>query len=171
MKNIYLFGIFLLVFSNAVGADLKESASKKVHAVKCVKPGAPVQIRYKSEQLALDTVGKIDIVLTTQVAKGKMKVLIKTDKGLDLVLPQEHTVSFDLDKTSTREYPLNAEVSASEDGLYSLKLLVFVENQGRAFVVPVKVGTGVSKAEKKPLKKTSDGKAISVSPAQEGIIK
>lgn len=170
MKQLYIFGILLLVFSPAVGAEVKEPVSKKAHVAKCIKPGAPVQISYESLHIDVGVVGKVDIVLTTQVSGGTMKVVLKTDKGLDQLTGLEKPLFFELGKNDTKEYPLQVEVSSSEDGLYYVKLIVSIKGQGmRAFAVPVYVGEGVSKAEKKPVAKTSSGEAISVSAAQESI--
>ena len=170
MKRLYIFCILLLVFSHAVGAEVKEPVSKKAHVAKCIKPGAPVQISYESLQIDVGVVGKVDIVLTTQVSKGTMKVVVKTDKGLDALTGLEKPLFFELGKNDTKEYPLHVEVSSSEDGLYYVKLIVSIKGQGMiAFAVPVYVGEGVSKAEKKPVTKTSSGEAISVSAAQESI--
>ncbi|HQS78142.1 MAG TPA: hypothetical protein PLC57_07380 [Sulfurovum sp.] len=170
MKRLYIFGILLLVFSHAVGAEIKEPVSQKSHVAKCIKPGAPVQIPYTSEPIDVGAVGKVDIVLTTQVVEGTMKVVVKTDKGLDEVTGLEKPLFFELGKNDTKEYPLQVEVSSSQDGLYYVKLIVSIKGHGmRAFAVPVYVGDGVSKAEKKPVEKTSSGEAISVSAAQESI--
>lgn len=170
MKQLYIFCILLLVFSHAVGADVKVPVSQKAHVAKCVKPGAPVQITYESEHIDVGVVGKVDIVLTTQVSEGTMKVVVKTDKGLDSVTGPEKPLFFELGKSDTKEYPVQVEVSSAEDGLYYVKLIVSIKGQGmRAFAVPVYVGDGVSKVEKKPVEKTSSGEAISVSAAQESI--
>jgi len=170
MKRLYIFGILLLVFSHAVGGEVKDPVSQKSHVAKCIKPGAPVQIRYTSEPIDVGAAGTVDIVLTTQVAEGTMKVVVKTDKGLDALTEPEKPLFFELGKNDTKEYPLHLEVSSAQDGLYYVKLIVSIKGQGmRAFVVPVYVGEGVSKAEKKPVAKTSSGEAISVSTAQESI--
>ena len=173
MKRLYILCIlsFMMVTVSSVAADTKDPILVKGTSIgKYAKPGAPVQITYVTEHKDVGVVGKVDIVLTTQVSEGKMKVVVKTDKGLDEVTGLEKPLFFDLSNSDTKEYPLHIEVSSAEDGLYYVKLLVSIKGQGmRAFAVPVYVGDGVSKAEKAPVEKTTSGETISVSPAQESI--
>lgn len=138
---------------------------------KYAKPGAPVGITYTSEHVNAGDVSKVDIVLMTSVTAGKMQVKVKVDKDLDEISSLEKHLSFDLND-GKKEYPLHLEVSAAEDGLYYVKLLVAIKGQGmRAFAVPVYVGEGTLKTKKAPVEKTTGGEIITVSPAQESIIK
>ncbi len=138
---------------------------------KYAKPGAPVDIRYESQHVNIGDTSDINIILTSSSTIGTMKVKIKVDKGLDEVSSVEKHLSFDLSK-GEKEYPLHLSVSADEDGLYYIRILVSIKGKGmRAFAVPVYVGDGVLKTKKTAVEKTEKGENISVSAAQETITK
>lgn len=135
------------------------------------KPGAPVEIRYSSEHVSVGDASKVDIILTTSVKTGIMKVKLKVDIDLYEITNIEKHFSFYLDK-GEKEYPLNLEVSADEDGLYYVRVIVTIKGKGmRAFAVPVCVGTGTLKKNIANMEKTKSGENISVSSAEETIIK
>lgn len=164
----------VLISTSAIAFTAKSEKPNSVHGTsigKYAKPGAPVDITYTSEHVNAGDVSKVDIVLMTSVTAGKMQVKVKVDKGLDEMSDIEKHLSFDLDDSSKKGYPLHLDVSATEDGLYYVKLLVSIKGQGmRAFAVPVYVGDGIPKMKKVPVEKTTSGETISVSPAQESII-
>lgn len=135
------------------------------------KPGAPVEIRYTSEHVNVGDVSKVDILLTTNVKSGTMKVKVKVDKDLNEITNIDKHLSYDLDK-GTKEYPVHLEVSADEDGLYYVRVMVTIKGKGmRAFAVPVYVGTGTLKKNKAKLEKTKNGENITVFSAEETITK
>lgn len=168
-----LLASLLLIVTTAIAftAKVEKPALVKGTSIgKYAKPGAPVDITYTSEHVNAGDVSKVDIVLMTNVAAGKMKVAVKVDKGLNEISDTEKHLSFDLGE-GNKEYPLHLEVSAAEDGLYYVKLIASIKGQGmRAFAVPVYVGDGIPKMKKAPVEKTTSGETISVSPAQESII-
>lgn len=163
----------LLISTTAIAFTAKVEKPELVKGTsigKYAKPGAPVNITYTSEHVAVGDVSKVDIVLATSVSKGTMKVIVKVDKNLDEISDRQKHLSFDL-SDGKKEYPLHLEVSAAEDGLYYVKLLVSIKGQGmRAFAVPVYVGDGIPKMKKTPVEKTTSGETISISPAEESII-
>ncbi|WP_309500227.1 hypothetical protein [Sulfurovum sp.] len=164
----------LLISTTAIAftAKVEKSVLAKGTSIgKYAKPGAPVNITYTSEHVSMGDISKVDIVLSTNVTTGKMKVKVKVDKGLDEISDIEKHLSFDL-SDGKKEYPLHLEVSAAEDGLYYVKLLVSIKGQGmRAFAVPVYVGDGTLRAKKRAVEKTTSGEIITVSPAQESIVR
>ena len=135
------------------------------------KPGAPVDIRYTSEHVEVDEVSRVDIVLLSSPTTGTMKVKIKLDKELNEISTTEKYLSFDLSE-GKKEYPIDLQVSADEDGLYYIKLHVVIKGKGmRAFAVPVYFGEGQLKTQKAAVEKTQKGEKISVSAAEETITK
>lgn len=164
----------VLISTSAIAFTAKSEKPNIVKGTsigKYAKPGAPVEITYTSEHVDVGEVSKVDIVLSTNVATGKMKVKVKVDKGLDEISDIEKHLSFDLGDAK-KEYPLHLEVSAAEDGLYYVKLLVSIKGQGmRAFTVPVYVGDATLRTKKTAVEKTTSGESISVSPAEESITK
>ncbi|PHS40623.1 MAG: hypothetical protein COB07_03720 [Sulfurovum sp.] len=138
------------------------------------KPGAPVDISYESEHVDTGDTSNINIILTSSTTTGTMKVKVKVDKDLHEISKVKKHLSYDLSE-SKKEYPLHLEVSADEEGLYYIRVLVSIKGQGmRAFAVPVYVGDAVLKTKKtagsySTIEKTDKGGTISVSAAQESI--
>lgn len=172
MKTILLASILLITASVAFTAKVEKPALIQGTSVgKYAKPGAPVDIRYETQHVNIGDVSDINIILISSSTMGTMKVTLKVDKGLDEVSSVEKHFSFDLSE-GNREYPIDLQVSADEDGLYYIKLLISIKGKGmRAFAVPVYVGDAVLKTKKAAVEKTEKGENINVSAAQETITK
>jgi len=174
--NIVLMSSLLMGTSaTAFSAKIEEPASVKGTSIgKYAKPGAPVDIRYESQHVNVGDSSVVSIILTSNVTKGSMKVTLKMDKSLNDLSHSKKHLSFDLSE-GKKEYPLGLEVSADEEGLYYIRVLVSIKGQGmRAFAVPVYVGDAALKskktaAEHSTIEKTDKGKTISVSAAEESI--
>ena len=135
------------------------------------KPGAPVEISYTSEHVSMGDVSKVDISLTSSLKSGTMKVKVKVDKDLSEITNIDKHLSFDLSEEGN-EYPLHLEVSADEDGLYYVRVMVSIKGKGmRSFAVPVYVGEGTLRKNKANMEKTKSGENITVFSAEETIIK
>ena len=135
------------------------------------KPGAPVDIKYTSEHVEIGEVSRVVIVLMPRANSGTMKVKVKLDKALEEVSNVDKQLSFDLE-TDKKEFPLQLEVSANEDGLYYIRLHIVMKDKGmRAFAVPVYFGEGKLKKVNTTVEKTQKGEMISVSAAEETITK
>ena len=134
------------------------------------KPGAPVDITYTTEHVEAGDVSEVKIVLSSVVQSGTMEVVVSVDENLNELTNIAKDISFDM-SAGEKEYPLELSVSADQDGLYYVKLLVSIKDRGmRSFAVPVYVGDEKSyKKSSKPTKKTANGENISVSPAAETI--
>ena len=168
--SVLLGSVLLLTSAMAFSAKVKDPVVVKGTTVgKYAKPGAPVDIRYTSEHVEAGDISNVDIVFTSSATQGTMKVNIKVDKNLN-----EHTsinkhLTFDLDK-ARKEYPVHLEVSADEDGLYYVRILVSIKGNGmRAFAVPVYVGSAQVTKQNVTIEKTKRGENISVSKAEERI--
>ncbi len=177
LKMVLTSSLLIATSATAFSAKVEEPALVKGTSVgKYAKPGAPVDIRYESQHVNAGDSSVVTIILTSNVTMGSMKVKLKVDKGLNDLSPGEKHLSFDLSE-GKKEYPLYLEVSADEDGLYYISVLVSIKGQGmRAFAVPVYVGDAVLKtkktaAEHTTVEKTDKGETISVSAAQETITK
>lgn len=169
-KLLLLSTLLVATSSMAMTAKVKEPKIIEGSSVgKYQKPGAPVNIRYTSEQVEAGEESKIHIILLTAQTSSAMKVKIKIDHHLEQVTKIEKNLSFDL-VSGEREYPIDLTVIGGEDGLYYVRVLVTIKGKGmRAFAVPVYVGDGKLKTVKKTVEKTKRGENITVSPAEETI--
>jgi len=137
---------------------------------KYAKPGAPVDITYTTEHVDVGDASAVHVELSSRLTSGTMNVKINLDKGLNKVSKVSEELSISM-KDAKGTYPMDFKVSADDDGLYYIKLLVSIKGKGmRAFAVPVYVGNGLLKVNKKPIQKTKSGENILVSPAEETII-
>ena len=173
ITHILLFSsLFLGTSSMALSAKVEKPVLVKGTSIgKYAKPGAPVEIRYTSEHVAVGDVSKVDIILTSSVKTGIMKVKVKVDKDLNEIASAEKHLSFELAKEEN-EFPLHLEVSADEDGLYYIRVMVTIKGKGmRAFAVPVYVGEGTFRKNKANIEKTKSGENITIFSAEETITK
>lgn len=154
----------------AMTAKVKEPTLVEGTSVgKYQKPGAPVQIRYSSEHVAVGEESQVHIILTDTPSSGTMKVKLKVDKRLESPIKVDKHLSFDL-TSGHKEYPIDLRVIGDEDGLYYIRLLVSIKGRGmRAFAVPVYIGDAKTKTMHKPVLQTSKGEKITVSPAEETV--
>ncbi len=135
------------------------------------KPGAPVEMHFKTEHVGTAEEGTVEITLITTAKNAIMQVSIKLDSQLQSVGNFSAQKSFTLEPTQTN-YPLNFVVSAQEDGRYYIRISVKIEGKGiRSFAIPVDVGTGAITRNQSNMKQDSRGENISVAPAEETIIK
>ena len=135
------------------------------------KPGAPVEMHYKTEQIEAGEDGTVEIELITTAKSTLMQVSIRVDPQLQSVGDFSAQQSFTLEPTQTT-YPLDFVITAQEDGRYYIRLSVKIEGKGiRNFAIPVDVGVGAVARSQSSVKQDSRGENISVTPAEETIIK
>ena len=137
------------------------------------KPGAPVDLTYKSVKVALNEVADVNISLSTSAKSGEMAVDIDIDKNLKVEGESYDKITFSLNP-NTKDYNVNLKVSSNKNGLYYIRLLVKITNNTgakmRALAVPVYVGNGqLQRRSKQVIMKAMSGENISVSKAQETI--
>jgi len=135
------------------------------------KPGAPIEMHYTTEHTEMGEEGTVAIELITTAKNNVMQVSIKLDPQLQSVgnfTPQQ---IFNLEPAKTN-YPLNFVVSSQNEGRYYIRISVKIEGKGiRNFAVPVNVGDVSVNPHQSNMRKNSRGENISVSPAEETIIK
>ena len=177
IKTIFL--VAVVVLSIGTSAIAMTSKSEKPIGIKqgtsigeYRKPGAPVDITYTSEHVEVGDESKVSIVLSSSVESGTMEVVVNVDENLNELTNIAKEISFDM-SAGEKEYPIKLSVSANQDGLYYVRLLVSIKDRGmRAFAVPVYVGDEkLYKKSNKSIKKTANGENISVSQAVETIKK
>ena len=135
------------------------------------KPGAPVEMHFKTKHIQAGEEGAVEITLITAAKNNLLQVSIRLDPHLQSIGSFSSQQSLILEPTQTH-YPLNFVVSAQEDGRFYIRLSVKIDGKGiRSFTVPVDVGTGAVHRYKSHIRKSSSGENISVSPAEETIIK
>jgi len=139
------------------------------------KPGAPVDMRYTTRKIKVGEVSDINITLITPVKSGEMDVSIDFDKELKPVEEIFNKIIFPINPQQ-RKYNLHLKVTASEEGLFYIRLLVKVKESTRnsanmrAFAVPVYVGDGKLKSKsKQKIMRALSGENLSVSKAKETI--
>jgi len=137
------------------------------------KPGAPVDINYSSTRVGVDEVADINILLTTSLKSGDMRVKIDLDDNLEQIGEKYSSISFTL-SPNQKSYDINLKVKCAKDGLYYIRLLAKVNSgsgvQMRALAVPVYIGDGkLKKRSKQMIMKAMSGENISVSKAEETI--
>ncbi len=132
------------------------------------KPGAPVDIRYKSEHLATGEQGRVEIELITPETDGVMQLKIHLDDGLVMAksLPMDQKITLN----GSLSYPLSFEVVVLKEGVHYIKLLVEMGKQGfRAFAIPVYVGNMRRSVMRKATTYHSGKVPLSISKAEETI--
>jgi len=137
------------------------------------KPGAPIDITYKATKVELNELSEINIVLSTAINSGEMIVNIDFDEKLKREGEAYDSIRFSL-TDSTNDYELNFKASASEDGLYYIRLLAKIEDGAstrmRVMAVPIYVGDGKLKRKgNRVIMKAINGENISISKAEETI--
>jgi hypothetical protein len=137
------------------------------------KPGAPIDIIYSSTKVGLNEVSDVNISLVTTVKSGDMEVNIDIDKDLKVNGESYSKIIFNLDPNE-KNYNINLKVSGSKDGLYYIRLLTKIVNNGnekmRAFAVPIYVGNGKLKNKNSQIiMKSSGGEKVSISQAEESV--
>ena len=173
ITHIVLLGsLFLGTSSMALSSKVDKPVVVQGSSVgEYAKPGAPVDISYTSEHVNVGDISKVEIVFTSRVRSGMMKVKVKVDKDLNEISNVKKELSFDLGK-GKKEYPLYLEVSGDEDGLYYVRVMVRIKGQGmRSFAVPVYIGEGTLRKNKTTIEKTKNGENITVFSAEETITK
>jgi hypothetical protein len=139
------------------------------------KPGAPVDMRYTTKKVRVGEVSDVNITLITPVKSGEMDISIDFDEELKPVGEIFNKVVFPINPEQ-RKYNLHLKVTASDEGLFYVRLLVKVKEPNRnsanmrAFAVPVYVGNGRLKSKsKQKIMRALSGENLSVSKAKETI--
>ncbi|NOZ90235.1 MAG: hypothetical protein GXO60_02995 [Epsilonproteobacteria bacterium] len=137
------------------------------------KPGAPVDLTYKSTRVDVGEVADINISLSTTLKSGEMDVLLSLDDNLEPIGDSYDSVTFML-SPNQNNYDINLKVKGKKDGLYYIRLLIEVKGDNspkmRALAVPVYIGDGqLKKRSSQKIMKAMSGENISISKAQETI--
>ena len=135
---------------------------------KYAKPGAPVDIRFSSQNVLAGESAEVKISLLSSVKSGSMYVLLKLGSGLYTTEKMEKNVYFNLN-AKNKPYPIILHLSANTDNVYYVRLMVSIEGKGsRTFAVPVFIGEGrVKKSHSLKLSRSISGENLSVSKAVE----
>jgi len=149
---------------NKVVYEVLTGDSSSVHG----KSGLPVDVQYKSQHVDVGVSSDVNIVISTGLSKGILKVNLRALKENSVDL-EEKDLEFTLTK-GKNSFPLNFQVTSQESGIHYINLTMSVAGQGsRVVVVPVNIGTISNKIENKSVEKTDKGVVISVSAAEEEI--
>ena len=137
------------------------------------KPGAPIDMSYKSTTVNANETADINISLSTSVKAGSMSVTITLDDELKEEESISNEITFEL-SPDQKTYAINLRVSAKKDGLYYIRLLTKIDKASgsklRAFAVPVYVGENPHPKNKGlNIMKARSGENLSVSKAVETI--
>lgn len=165
---------FISLPATGMTAKVKEP-TKTVHTVlkgnsagEFSKRGLAVEMSYKSEHVETGDLSNVNVILSTQLKTGILKVNLRAlDKTL--VGLENENLEFEL-SASKRSFPLDLQLSSLTSGIHYLNLTVSIEGEGsRVFAVPINIGTISNKIEKQTLETSDTGINISVSSAKEEI--
>ena len=149
---------------NKIVYEVLEGDTRNVHG----KPGLSVDLKYKSEHVDIGVSSDVNIIISTGLSEGVLKVNLRSLKENTINLG-EKDLEFKLTKDEN-SFPINLQVSSEINGIHYINLTMSVEGQGsRVIAVPVNVGTISKKLDSKVVERTDRGVAISVSSAQEEI--
>jgi len=129
------------------------------------KPGAPVDLSYKTTYSQPGEESEATLIFTTDHQNEVMHLQFHTNKGLTLLdpLPPQKIL---LD--GSRSYPVTIRYIASKEGKAFIRVRVTMERSGmRSFAVPLYIGEA---SLEKPHPTTPPHNGIKVLPAQEQII-
>jgi len=138
------------------------------------KPGAPIELSFKSTRVGLDEVSDINISLSTALKSGDIEVSINIDENLQKINNIDDKIIFNI-SAEKKSYNINLKISGTNNGLYYVRLLTKVKtdssNKTRAFAIPVYIGDGQLKHRTNQLmKKDNNGENISISKGEEEIL-
>ncbi len=173
LRIIVASSMLLSVSSIAMTSKVKDD-NKTVYSVlegttvdQVAKPGLAIDLSYKSQHVEVGETSNVNVVLTTGLSKGTLKVNIKALD--DSLLNEEKNLEFDLSK-GEKSFPIALQVSSAEDGIHYLNFTLSVEGEGsRVVAVPVNVGTISTKVDNKVVTTTDKGVTVSVAAAEEEI--
>lgn len=136
------------------------------------KPGAPIDMKYKSDPVDVNQTADINITLSTSVQFGTMNVTLKLDENLSQQTDVQENLTFDI-QPNKRTFDIHLKVSSQQEGLYYIRLLCKNGNSRtarmRAFAVPVYIGDNTKPKSKGLLMKAMSGENLSISKAIETI--
>ena len=136
------------------------------------KPGAPIDMKYVTNNVDKNETSDINITLIPTVRNGTMVVQVTLDDELHQITSIGKELKFEI-TPSKRTYSFNMKVSSQKDGLYYIRLLTRIDkgmgSKMRAFAVPVIIGKGKKLKIRPIMMKPNNGENISVSRAVETI--
>ena len=138
------------------------------------KPGAPIDMSYRTTRVDINESADVNITLTTTAQSGKVLVSMNIDNNLTLVNSVDTNQSFDIAPDS-KSFNINMKVRSKHEGLYYIRLLTKVETglhpKLRSFAVPVMIGENPRPKTRAGVTflKAKSGENISVSKAVETI--
>ena len=187
MKKTVLILVPLLIvglYANSKKIDPEETTTVKSIGEKTIiegttvgkysKPGAPIDMSYKTTKVDTNETADVNITLTTTAQSGRVVVNITLDDKLTLVNNLDMNQSFEIAPNS-KLFNIDMKVRAETDGLYYIRLLTKVEKgqhpKLRSFAIPVMVGENPKLKTRNGVNflKAKSGENISVSKAVETI--
>jgi len=138
------------------------------------KPGAPIDMTYKSTKVDSNETADIKITLTTTAQSGELIVNMNLDDNLKLINDVDMNQSFNISQSS-KSFNIDLKVRSEHEGLYYIRILTKVKTgqhpKLRSFAVPIMVGENPRPKTKAGVNflKAKSGENISVSKAVETI--
>ncbi len=177
-KKLILNAIIMVGLTGNILADSNSTVDnnrtvKGTTIGKYQKPGAPIDITYRSTRVKLNEPSDINISFSTPLKSGEMDVDINIDKDLKVIGEAYNKITYSL-SPNQKEYNLNLRVSSSKNGLYYIRLLTKINGvngiKTRAFAVPVYIGNGkLQKKSHQLVMKALGGENLSISKAEESV--
>jgi len=137
MKKIVL--MVALSFIGSSNLLAQEGSTKGFYS----KPGAPVDLTYRSDPIENNSSGDINITLESTAQSGKMEVELEFDKNITNLSKTPLKFSFEITQTK-KSFPIMVKVGGVVDGLFYIRLFVTMqedlEKRVRSLAVPVYIG-------------------------------
>ena len=187
MKKTILILVPLLVvglYANSKKINPEESITVKSIGEKTIiegttvgkysKPGAPIDMTYKTTKVDTNETADVNITLTTTAQNGTVSISMNFDDNLTLVNDVDSNQSFEI-APDAKSFNIDMKVRSEYDGLYYIRLLCKVDKgqhpKLRSFAIPVMVGENPKPKTKAGISflKAKSGENISVSKAVETI--
>jgi len=179
MKKITLFLAPLLFLVGLQAKPTQAIPQEEAYTIKTgttmghyQKPGAPIDMTYKSEKVDVNQTADINITLSTSVQYGTMSVSLKIDDKLTQETEVQENLTFDI-QPNKKTFEIHLKVRGEEEGLYYIRLLCKNDKSSssrmRAFAVPVYIGEDPKPKSKGILMKAMSGENLSISKAVETI--
>jgi len=138
------------------------------------KPGAPINMSYKSIKVDTNETADVNITLTTTAHSGTIYAMMTHDDNLTLIGDVDENLTFNI-LPDQKSFNINLQATSNYDGLYYIRLLTKIDKgygpKLRSFAVPVYIGDNPKPKTRSGVTfmKATSGENISVSKAVETI--
>ena len=163
--------LIILILSLQIEANDIKSSKKEIVSNSTIghyqKPGLSMDLDYTTQKVDVGEMSDINITLINSSFKtGILEVKIQGEKEIDGL--EEKNLKFTLSKDK-RNSSITFQVFSAIEGVHYIYVFAKVNNERRAYAIPLYVGNIDKKLYQKPTQKLKSGENITVSRAEEEI--